>query len=107
MLRKRLHIGLLGSLLAAAFVAAVASPASAGTYNVNSCGKSSTGSLSGWTFDATAGAGGWANYFFTAQVCDGDGIYRGFQNVMIPAGAYAAWTFHAPADTYIRKATLY
>jgi hypothetical protein len=109
MLRKRLRTCLLGSLLAAAFAAAFASPASAGTYTVTSCAKNGGLSLSGWLFEATtAGSGGYATYFYTANGCDSFGIYRAFQqNTAIPAGASASWSFRAPTDTSIQKAKLF
>src|SRR4051812_31375807 len=106
MLRKRLHTRLLGALLAAAALATFASPASAGSYNVASCGKSPTGSMSGWSGETTAGSS-WNSYFFTAQDCSSYGIARSFVNTTIPAGATFSWVFTAPADTYIEQASLY
>jgi hypothetical protein len=106
MLRKRLLTCLLGSLLAAAVGAAFASPASAGTYIVNSCGNAGNPGPQ-WDWEATGGPNDYSTYFWTLNGCGGSaGLVRHFEPVTIPAGAYFAWKFHAPAGTYIQSTHL-
>jgi hypothetical protein len=104
MLRKRLLTCLLGSLLVAAVGAALASPASAGTYIVNSCGNAGNPEA-GWHWEGTGGSTDYTTYWYTANSCGpgGAGMYWGYQPVTIPAGAYFAWIFSAPPGTYIKS----
>lgn len=107
MLRKRLLPCLLGSLLAAAVGAAFVSPASAGTYTVNSCGNAGNPGPPDWDWEATGGSTDYTTYFWTMNGCGGSaGIVRHFEPVTIPAGAYFAWKFHAPVGTYIKSTHL-
>ncbi len=105
MLRKRLHSPLLGLLLAAAALAGSCAPAAAGTYDVHSCGASST-STAGWSYEATAGESGGTPYFYATSNCSSFGVYRRFEVNTVAAGAYSAWTFAAPAGTWISSAAL-
>lgn len=107
MLRKRLHSRMLGMLLAAVAVGIIAAPASAGSYTINSCNQSPSVSTAGWSYDETSGSFNGIPYWFTANNCYSYGLYRSFENTSIPGGAYTAWTFTAPADTYIESAKLF
>lgn len=107
MLRKRLHSRMLGLLLAAVAIGTTAAPASAGSYTINSCNQSPTVSMSGWNYEETGGSYGGIPYWYTATDCYSYGAYRSFENTTIPGGAYSAWTFTAPANTYIESAKLF
>jgi hypothetical protein len=107
MLRTQRPIRLLAALVVTACAAIFASPASAGTYLVRSCNQSPTHSLSGWSFDETAGGSNGVPYFWHIADCAGVGMHWRFENSLIAAGATSAWTFHAPAGTWIEAADLY
>jgi hypothetical protein len=107
MLRRQRPVGLLATLAVVACAAAFASPAFGGTYNVNSCSKSATKTKPNWTYDATAGGVGATPYFYTVTNCSASGLYRRFEPNPVAAGAVSAWTFNAPAGTWVQIAEFF
>src|SRR3954452_4194693 len=105
--RKRIHLTMLGTLLAAVAIAVSATTASANVYTVDSCALSASQSRSGWSNGSTAGFSGGLPYFYDAIDCSSYGFYRRVENNGAPGGANDWFTFAAPADTFITQAKLF